>query len=59
METNLKKSIQKVKFATLSKTQMANIGGGCCDMTPKERCEYDHVGRCGACDTDGTWIACA
>ena len=31
-----------------------NVG----DMTPKERCEYNNVGRCGACDTDGTFTPC-
>ena len=59
METNLKKGAQKVNFTALSKTQMAKIGGGACDMTPKERCEYNNVGRCGACDNDGTFTPCA
>ena len=57
MKTNLN---QKVKFTPLSKAQMAKIGGGTVgDMTPKERCEYDHVGRCGVCTKDGTFVACA
>lgn len=59
MGTNLKRGVQKVKFTALSKKQMAQIGGGECDMTPQERCEFDHVGRCGTCDKDGTWTACA
>jgi hypothetical protein len=29
------------------------------DMTPKERCEYNNVGRCGVCDKDGIFTACA
>lgn len=58
MKTDLTKDGQKVKFTVLSKTEMAKIGGGG-DMTAKERCEYDHVGRCGVCDTNGTWTACA
>lgn len=29
------------------------------DMTPKERCEYNNVGRCGGCDTDGIFTPCA
>ena len=45
MGTNLKRGVQKVKFTALSKKQMAQIGGGECDMTPQERCEFDHVGR--------------
>jgi hypothetical protein len=59
MKTDLTKEAQKTKFTVLSKTEMAKIGGGGVDMTAKERCEYDHVGRCGACDKDGTWVACA
>lgn len=59
MKTDLTKGEQKVKFTPLSKTEMAKIGGGTGDMTAKERCEYDHVGRCGVCDKDGTWTACA
>jgi hypothetical protein len=58
MKTDLTKDGQKVKFTVLSKTEMAKIGGGV-DMTAKERCEYDHVGRCGACDANGVWTACA
>jgi hypothetical protein len=40
---------------------MSKIGGGCVDgdMTAKERCEYNNVGRCGACDKDGNFTACA
>ena len=59
MKTDLTKEVQKVKFTALSKTEMAKIGGGTGDMTAKERCEYDHVGRCGACDANGVWVACA
>jgi hypothetical protein len=59
MEAIVNQRLQKVKFAALTKKEMAKIGGGVCDMTPKERCEYNNVGRCGVCDTDGTFTACA
>lgn len=59
MGTNIKREMQKVTFTSLSKKQMAQIGGGECDMTPKERCEFNHVGVCGTCDKDGTFTACA
>lgn len=29
------------------------------DMTAKERCEYNNVGRCGVCDDEGRFTACA
>jgi hypothetical protein len=51
--------VPMAKFNALSKKEMAKIGGGVCDMTPKERCEYNNVGRCGACDNDGIFVACA
>lgn len=59
METNLNNELQKVRFSKLSKKEMAIIGGGVCDMTPQERCEYNNVGRCGACDKDGVFTPCA
>ncbi|MFA6038615.1 MAG: hypothetical protein WC748_10900 [Legionellales bacterium] len=61
MKTNLNQPAQKVKFTALTKKEMAKIAGGGLpgDMTAKERCEYNHVGYCGACDKDGTWIPCA
>lgn len=58
MKKELTQEGQNGKFTVLSKTEMAKIGGGG-DMTAKERCEYDHVGRCGACDANGVWVACA
>nr|WP_067055896.1 hypothetical protein [Mucilaginibacter sp. L294] len=61
MKTNLTQPASKMKFTALSKQEMAKIGGGAVngDMTPKERCEYNHVGYCGACDKDGNFTACA
>ena len=61
MKTTLTQAASAMKFTMLSKKEMAKIGGGCVDgdMTPKERCEYNNVGRCGACDKDGNFTACA
>jgi hypothetical protein len=59
MGTVLNRVPQKIKISTLTKKEMAKIGGGECDMTPKERCEYNNVGRCGTCDNDGIFTACA
>ncbi len=28
------------------------------DLTPKERCEADHAGRCGSCDDQGHFTPC-
>jgi hypothetical protein len=46
----------KKQLIVASRALLAKVGG---DMTAKERCEYDHVGRCGVCDKDGIFIACA
>ncbi|MES2269053.1 MAG: hypothetical protein V4520_19975 [Bacteroidota bacterium] len=43
----------------LSRESMKKIKGGLEDLTPKERCEADHVGRCGDCDKDGYFTPCA
>ena len=61
MKTNFTQTASRLKFTALSKQDMAKIGGGGVDgdMTPKERCEYNNVGRCGACDKDGNFTACA
>ncbi|MES2063143.1 MAG: hypothetical protein V4456_14550 [Bacteroidota bacterium] len=63
MKTNLTQPVSKMKFTVLSKKEMSKIGGGAGwgdgDMSPKERCEYNNVGRCGACDKDGNFTACA
>jgi len=59
METKLNQGPQKVRLSKLSKKEMSKIGGGACDMTPKERCEYNNVGRCGVCDNDGVFTPCA
>ncbi|MBD1387540.1 hypothetical protein IDJ75_19805 [Mucilaginibacter rigui] len=61
MKANLNQELQKVKFTALKKKEMAKIGGGGLpgDMTAKERCEFNNVGRCGACDKDGIFTACA
>ncbi|MFA6038616.1 MAG: hypothetical protein WC748_10905 [Legionellales bacterium] len=61
MKTNSPQQASNLKFSVLSKKEMSKIGGGGvpADMTPKERCEYNNVGRCGACDKDGVFVACA
>ncbi|MBD1387538.1 hypothetical protein IDJ75_19795 [Mucilaginibacter rigui] len=59
MGTNLNQGPQKERLSKLSKKEMAKIGGGTCDMTPQERCEYNNVGRCGACDKEGVFTPCA
>jgi hypothetical protein len=61
MKTNLNQPAQKAKFTALTKKEMAKIGGGGLpgDMTAKERCEYNNVGRCGYCDKDGIFTPCA
>jgi bacteriocin-like protein len=63
MKTNLNQTAGKVRFAALTKKEMAKVSGGGLpgtgDMTPKERCEYNNVGRCGACDKEGVFIPCA
>jgi hypothetical protein len=60
MKTNSTQQASNFKFTALSKKEMSKIGGGLSgDMTPKERCEYNNVGRCGTCDKDGTFTACA
>jgi len=61
MKTNSTQQASNLKFTALSKKEMSKIGGGGLpgDMTPKERCEYNNVGRCGACDKDGTFTPCA
>jgi hypothetical protein len=59
MKTNLTQLASKAKFTTLSRNEMAKIAGGDGDMSPKERCEYNNVGRCGACDKNGYFTACA
>ena len=43
----------------LSRESMKQIRGGVSDLTPKERCEADHAGRCGSCDNDGYFTPCA
>lgn len=60
MKTFTTQQAANLKFTALSKKEMAKIGGGLsADMTAKERCEYNNVGRCGACDKDGTFTPCA
>jgi len=59
MKTNPTQPASKMKFTPLSRKEMAKIAGGDGDMSPKERCEYNNVGRCGACDKDGNFTACA
>jgi hypothetical protein len=51
-----KEKLKREQVIALSKElSMQKVG----DMTAKERCEYNNVGRCGVCDKDGTFIACA
>jgi hypothetical protein len=57
MEDQTKKEkAPKKQLIVASRALLAKVGG---DMTLKERCEYDHVGRCGACDNEGRFTACA
>lgn len=59
MKINLTQKESKLKFTALSRKEMARVTGGDGDMTAKERCEYNNVGRCGACDNAGNFTACA
>lgn len=56
MKENLKNEEPKKKGQIIVVPESLLLKG---DLTPKERCEADHVGRCGACDDDGTFTACA
>lgn len=57
MEEQAKKEQpKKGQVIVASKALLLKKGG---DMTAKERCEYNNVGRCGYCNSDGVFIACA
>ena len=58
MKENLKneESKKKGQIIVVSEKALTKLKS---ELTPKERCEADHVGRCGACDDDGTFTACA
>ncbi|MFA6248310.1 MAG: hypothetical protein WC615_15335 [Mucilaginibacter sp.] len=57
MEDKAKKEkLTREQVAAISKVPLVEKVG---DMTAKERCEYNNVGRCGACDKDGVFIPCA
>ncbi|MCQ6960022.1 hypothetical protein [Mucilaginibacter aquariorum] len=58
MKENLKNEESKKKGQVIVVSEAA-LAKEKSDLTPKERCEADHVGRCGACDDDGTFTACA
>ena len=58
MKENLKNDESKKKGQIIVVSEQA-LAKQKVDLTPKERCEADHVGRCGACDDDGTFTACA
>jgi hypothetical protein len=59
MEKNLTQLLENGKFTVLSREQQAKVlGGESKDLTPKQICEADHVGYCGACDKDGSWVPC-
>ncbi|MFA6038617.1 MAG: hypothetical protein WC748_10910 [Legionellales bacterium] len=55
-EQTKKEQPQKRQVIVASKALLLKKVG---DMTPKERCEYNNVGRCGVCDKDGIFTACA
>ncbi|MET3978657.1 hypothetical protein ABIB62_001226 [Mucilaginibacter sp. UYP25] len=58
MEDNSKQEKPKEtgKVIVVSAELLAKNKG---DLTPKERCEADHAGRCGSCDNDGYFTPCA
>ncbi|MFD0766035.1 hypothetical protein ACFQZI_14325 [Mucilaginibacter lutimaris] len=60
MENYLKNQpVNEGQTGRLSRESMKQIKGALSDLTPKERCEADHVGRCGDCDKDGYFTPCA
>lgn len=60
MENQVKNQTAKEgQNGRLSREMMRQIKGGVSDLTPKERCEADHAGRCGSCDNDGYFTPCA
>lgn len=60
MENQVKNQTAKEgQNGRLSRETMRQIKGGVSDLTPKERCEADHAGRCGSCDNDGYFTPCA
>ncbi|WP_162499806.1 hypothetical protein [Mucilaginibacter terrigena] len=58
MKDNLKKdkAPKKGQIIVVSKAAMAKDKK---DLTLKELCEAENAGRCGACDAQGRFTACA